>query len=197
MSAIRTFIAAELSDEVRSQICGAIVRLRECLEGVRWVATENLHLTFKFLGNVEPDHLERVLCEVEGVARGSAPFVLSFSGLGVFPNVRRPRVIWVGVDDGSDDLIAIQKAVETALVRRGFPKDDKPFRPHLTVGRVRSKRPTPDLAALLSDIEVRPSPQMITHVSVFRSDLTPNGPIYKALARYELSGRRDNISLPH
>ena len=188
MAAIRTFIAVELSEVVRSQIADAVELLRQSLPGIRWVAPRSLHLTFKFLGDVEADKIQRVLGHARNTAERFAPFSLSFSGFGVFPDLRRPRVIWVGLETGREELIAVQKAVEDALASDGFPRDDKAFKPHLTVGRVRTKKPILDLGKTLNTTAVRSDPQQVDHIAVYKSDLTPEGPIYTVLGRYELLG---------
>ena len=188
MSAIRTFIAIELSEVIRAQISDVTGCLQESLSGIRWVAAKNLHLTFKFLGDVEVEKLENICSIVQDTAKDFAPFALSFSGLGAFPNLRRPRVIWVGVEMGAEELVGVHKAIETALVQAGFPKDDKAFRPHLTVGRVKSKKRISGLGEILSETEVGSDAMTVDHIAVIKSDLTPDGPIYTPMGRYELSG---------
>ena len=188
MSAIRTFIAVELSEVVRAQLSDVTERLQQGLSGIRWVAAKNLHLTFKFLGDVETEKLERVLSTVQDTAKGFAPFTLSFSGLGAFPNMRRPRVVWVGVETGTEELAGIHKAIETALLQIGFPKDDETFRPHLTVGRVKSKKRIRGVEEILSQTAAQLDAMTVDHIAVIKSDLTPDGPIYTAMGRYDLSG---------
>lgn len=186
MGTVRTFVAVEVPEEVRSQIHQAMEPLRQALPGVRWVAGQNLHLTVKFLGNLERERLDRVLSVTSQKAEAFGPFALSFSGLGAFPNERHPRVVWVGVAEGSGPLTALQGAIEAALVEAGFPKEDQPFRPHLTVGRARSKQPIRGAEEALRRVGVRSDARMVDCITVFGSDLTPQGPVYTALGRYRL-----------
>lgn len=185
---IRTFIAVELSEAVRAQIDAPTQPLKQRLSGIRWVATENLHLTFKFLGNVDAEKVGDVLSRTSEAAKGVAPFPLSFSGLGAFPNLKRPRVLWVGVEAGREALIALHTAIETALSQAGFPRDDRAFKPHLTVGRAKSRYGIKGAEEILKATQIRSEPQQVDHITVFRSTLTPQGPIYTALGRYELVG---------
>jgi 2'-5' RNA ligase len=157
---------------------------------VRWVRPEGIHLTLKFLGEVESDRIEEVSRRIWAVAQGHRAFRVQVAGVGCFPSPQRPRVVWVGVKEQAGTLAGLQNDLERALSAIGFAREDRPFNPHLTLGRVRREASPVDAARvgaliagqseeLLGEVEVR-------EVTLFRSDLRPTGPIYSALAVAEL-----------
>ena len=178
---VRTFIAVELTDSVREQMS----RLEELLqkEGakVSWVKPENLHLTLKFLGNVQAARIDDVVEATQEAAQGIEPFIVFFSGLGVFPNLKRPRVIWIGIEQGTDSLGRIQRELEERLFRRGFTREDREFSPHLTIGRVKSQRGIGGLVLKLEKTEFESEKMQVEQVVVMRSDLRPTGAVYTPL----------------
>lgn len=184
MAAIRTFIAIHLTDEIRQEIERTIGFLSPRARGVRWVSPENLHLTLRFLGDVEEKRMPEV-CEAVSTAAGEVPpFAIRVGDFGAFPGLDRPKVLWIGVEGDTVTLGELQRRVETELVRRGFPEEDRPFSPHLTVGRtVRDRRasvPVPPAA-------ITPGPEMtVREVFVIKSDLRPEGPVYTPLLKAAL-----------
>jgi 2'-5' RNA ligase len=134
---MRTFVALNLPAAERVRLHDALAPLRERGLPVRWMAPEALHLTVKFLGDTEGDgvaDIERVLA---AAAARRAPIRLRIGGLGAFPSLRRANVLWVGAAP-DPELLALQKDVELALSRLGYPREQRPFRPHVTIGRLRS-----------------------------------------------------------
>src|SRR3972149_1547418 len=140
MAQIRSFVAILLNDEVRNAVAAEIARLRPLAPRVGWVAASNLHLTLKFLGELPPEALEQVKDGLTEAVTGATPFSLRFQGLGAFPGMARPRVLWVGVAEGGQAAQALQARVEAAVGRRGVPRGERPFSPPLTVGRGRGPR---------------------------------------------------------
>src|SRR3990167_8149754 len=155
MEKIRSFVAILLSDETRQAAASLIDSLRPVGRRVSWVKAENLHLTLKFLGDQSPEDLRRVIEGLTEATAASAPFELLLSGLGAFPDLRRPRVIWVGASDGTREAIALARRVEESLRRRGLPKEEHPFSPHLTIGRVKDPRGLHALSSAIADERAR------------------------------------------
>jgi len=184
---IRTFIAIELSDEIRAEIARIEDILKEEDADIRWVRPENVHLTLKFLGNVEAERIAKVEEGVRIAVQECPPFELVLSGAGAFPNLRRPRVIWVGVREDGEILRRVYRNTQHELLRRRFPKEKKRFSPHLTVGRVRSPRGIERVAEAFQRLEVAPLEMTVEEIAVMRSDLYPTGPVYIPLAVVRLS----------
>lgn len=188
MERIRSFVAILLNDEVRAAVAAEIARLRPLAPRVGWVAAPNLHLTLKFLGELPPDPLEQVKSGLTEAVTGVAPFSLRFYGVGAFPGMARPRVLWVGVAEGGQVAQALQARVDAALGRRGFPHDERPFSPHLTIGRVRELRGLAGLEeAMRRDARMDFGRLEVGALSLMRSDLSPAGSRYTELANFPLS----------
>jgi 2'-5' RNA ligase len=178
----------EIDAPVRDTVVGVIDHLRAAAGNVKWVDRQNLHLTLQFLGQVPANQIPDICDALSSVASGCSPFELEIRGLGAFPNARRPRTVWLGVTDGHDALVALQKQLQRALKRLGFRPEDRPFSPHLTIGRVREGGVAP--ASLAQQMSTRADAlcgrSHIAEVVLFSSDLTPTGPIYTALGRAPL-----------
>lgn len=184
---LRTFIAIELSETVRQDVARVIAELDRIEAAVRWVKPENLHLTLKFLGDVEEPRLSDLFDGTEEVLRGIQAFRITFRGLGAFPHLRRPRVFWIGIEQGADSLKTVQKRIEDRLTGLGFPRDTKAFSPHLTLGRVKkSLRGIFELASTIERMSVGPEEMSVERVVVMKSVLTPEGPIYSKLREVPL-----------
>jgi 2'-5' RNA ligase len=136
MSQVRAFLAVPLSPDLQRQIARLQDRLAETLPGVRWVRPDTIHLTLKFFGDLPEESLDRIGEVVLSIGHLSVPFQARLAGVGAFPSPLRPRVIWLGVD-GGPPLAKLQDDLESALEKIGIPRDDRPFTPHLTLGRRR------------------------------------------------------------
>ncbi|MGQ9628137.1 MAG: RNA 2',3'-cyclic phosphodiesterase [Anaerolineae bacterium] len=193
MEKIRTFIAIELSQEIRAGLAEIQERLKAQAppEAVRWVQPESIHLTLKFLGEVPAVKMESIRQALERAVGSVAPFSLSCGGLGCFPNPKRPRVIWVGVEEKTGRLSWMQQAVEAALSPLGYRPEARPFHPHLTLGRVQSRVGAADLrrmSELMASVKVGHIGEMeARYISLMRSDLHPEGAIYTQLAQVNLA----------
>ena len=138
MEQIRAFIAVELPPAVREAVEGVVRELRSGIgDGVRWVRPEGVHLTLKFLGDIDAGSVPAVSRAMAQCAASAAPFDLFLEGVGVFPNARRPRVIWIGLGGALEPLLALQHSIDRELEGLGFARERRPFTPHLTLGRVR------------------------------------------------------------
>jgi len=193
MESIRTFIAIELEEALQGAIGEVQQKLRregETMRIVRWVTPENVHLTLKFLGNVDVHRLERIEQVTQEACQGFSPFSLSFGGLGCFPSARRPRVIWIGVGGDTDILAQLHRAIEESLTPLGFPPEARDFSAHLTIGRVRRGAGSGEgrkLGQILSSFEVGTlGHSRVESVSLMKSELHPLGAEYTRLAWVEL-----------
>jgi 2'-5' RNA ligase len=183
---LRSFIAIELPADIQAAIASSTAGLQKALPKplVRWVASKNLHLTLKFLGDVSPANLEQLAEALKVESFRHDKFSLSVGGLGAFPTSRRPRVIWIGLEAPAL-LSVVQRAVEAVSSRMGYPPEDRPFSPHLTIGRVGQDTSPVDLKRVSSAIEGTTVGQIGTvHVDaihIFKSDLQPGGSVYTHL----------------
>jgi 2'-5' RNA ligase len=186
---IRSFIAIDLPDGVRLILDQVQRELKGSLTAVRWVRPEGIHLTLKFLGSIPPEQVGAIAAAVGKVVHGEPPLALNLSGLGAFPNPRKPRVIWVGIAGEVERLGRLQARVEGTLEPLGFPREERSFRPHLTLGRVKDTRRPPDLTRALADVTLPVgNPFDVREILVYKSDLRPTGAIYTKLQHLPLAG---------
>jgi 2'-5' RNA ligase len=187
----RTFIAVELAGGVRSRAEKAIQRLRAINAKVHWVKPENLHLTLKFLGDVPDSDVPKVCQVVADAVRGFDPFEIVFRGCGAFPNTAQPRTVWIGVDQGAEELTAIHQAIDAALkTELRFPRETRRFQAHLTLGRVReSGRRAAELGALIDEMaDFDGDLTIVDEVVTFASFLEKSGPIHNPMGYAPLAG---------
>ena len=195
MERLRAFVAVDLPPAVRGAVEGVIGELRSrANDGVRWVRPEGVHLTLKFLGDIDEDSVPQVSGALDRRAASAVPFDLFLEGVGAFPNARRPRVIWIGLDGGLEPLLALQQAIEQELEGLGFARERRPFNPHLTLGRIRDGISAPQrgrLSEALAEVRVQPGVELpVREVSLMRSDLRPSGAVYTRLHAAELGSGR-------
>lgn len=185
---IRTFIAIKLAPEIISSITRVQEKLRGTGGRVKWVEPSNIHITLKFLGNITPEQLDKVIFATREALRPFKPFDVSVSGLGAFPRAASPRVIWVGVEEEKEKLTRLSKAIEESLSRIGFPPEKRQFSPHLTLGRVKSPQGTGGglTQAITSTDASNLGNMRVKRIAIMQSQLTPAGPIYTALEEIEL-----------
>ncbi|MDH4268979.1 MAG: RNA 2',3'-cyclic phosphodiesterase [Dehalococcoidia bacterium] len=184
---IRSFIAIELSEEAKK----GLARLRKELERdehrfVKWVDPRGIHLTLKFLGNIASKRVTEITEAMKKAAQGIPPFHLEISGLGTFPNLKQPRVFWVGVGGELDKLSALQQNIDLALAALGFTKEERPFVPHLTLARAREGASPPERKSfgelVGATIFEDKYPVEVESIRLMRSQLTPAGAIYTCLS---------------
>jgi 2'-5' RNA ligase len=197
---VRCFVAVLLPEPVRARLAAAAAELRRTAGAVSWVRPENLHLTLRFLGSVEEAALGAIREALDEAGRATAPFALTLGGLGVFPTLRAPRVVWAGVRDGAASLARLHGALETALARRGVPSEGRAFHAHVTLGRVRDVRGGAALGAALAGRPPEPLGEVgVEALHLMRSELDPRGARYSVLARAALGGagwRREEAGGP-
>jgi 2'-5' RNA ligase len=178
---MRTFIAIPLPKECQLMLDQLQQSLRPYKADVRWVAIPSIHLTLKFLGEVDPEIIPKLSESLNDSTKSERSFKLRLNGLGCFPNLRNPRVIWCGITGEIDGLLRLQQKVENTCAEYGFSPEDRPFRPHLTLGRVSGKRnlrPLLDCIKIGSDLECS---FQTNHFNVYRSILKPQGAEYTVL----------------
>jgi 2'-5' RNA ligase len=186
MALLRAFIASELPPPLQDSIHTATASLRDALgDGlIRWVPAHNVHLTLKFLGDVSTSSLELIKQMMATEASQFAAFDAQVEGLGCYPNLRRPRVLWVGLQAPAE-LVSLQRAIEAASARLGYESEERDFSPHLTIGRVRQNVSSSDLHRIRAALE---SGQIgllggtrVEAIHLFKSELRPEGSIYTKL----------------
>jgi 2'-5' RNA ligase len=194
VESIRAFIAVELTDDLRRALRSMQRQLQTApgASAVRWVAPENIHLTLKFLGNMDAARVTELSAALQTAVAGAAPFTLALRGLGCFPNTRRPNVIWVGVEGAVGEVAALAVRIEQAAAALGYPLEDRPFSPHLTVGRIKREARSDDRAVIGRAVESFPATELgvlrAEDVRLIKSDLRPDGPLYTTLATAPLGG---------
>ena len=189
----RSFVALLLDEAVRASVSAEIERLRPLSRAVAWVPAPNLHLTLKFLGE-ETDARLALATEALGEAgAATAPFSITLFRLGAFPGMERPRILWVGVAEGALAVRALQSRIEAALERRGFVRDDRPWHPHLTIGRVFDpRRWRRDTSPALREAMARAATAAfgsvpVARIALMRSDLAPSGARYREISSLPLA----------
>lgn len=187
VNSYRTFIAIELPRELRARILEHTTELRRAFPDVRasWVREQNLHLTLKFLGDVSIADISKLSAAVDAATRSIKSFELTVSGCGAFPTHGQPKVLWIGTQ--ASGLLELNAAIECECERAGFAREQRPFRPHLTIARLRSTKGARSLAHL--DIERGFDSYLVkvAEVSVIRSELTSGGSRYTVLASHALA----------
>jgi 2'-5' RNA ligase len=193
MSVIRAFIAVDLPDDVQDCLDTVSTQLKEQMGPVpvRWVPPENIHLTLKFLGDVSLANIDVLTELLELEAATLKPLVISIGSVGAYPKVRNPRVVWVGIE-APQELFALQRSIDSQLNRIGYSPENKPFSPHLTLGRV-SRNATPQDVRKIGDVLASQKigflgVARIRAIHLYRSDLKPSGAVYSKLFSASFNG---------
>ncbi len=187
MEQVRSFIAIELPDELKLELSQLVAQLKSGEQSwVKWVDPYNIHLTLKFLGNVAVDKLDDITGALEKAAQGIAPFHLEIKELGVFPNLRRVQVAWVGISGEVDKLAQLQQRIESNLAPLGFAPESRPFVPHLTLARLRDQALLAErqrFGQLITGTKFEAANAIkVNALSLMRSQLTREGAIYSRIS---------------
>lgn len=183
MSVIRAFIAIDLSPEIQNRLDEVLQDYRAQLPDIpiRWVSASNIHLTLKFLGDVSLSNLNLLTEMIQKEISNHHQFDISVGGSGAFPNIRQPRVVWVGVE-APPELSAVQNGIEMATARLGYMREERAFSPHLTIGRVSRNATAQDVKAISKALEITRvgflGATCVEKVHLYRSDLQPTGAVY-------------------
>jgi len=184
---IRAFIAIELNKETQSYLSNIQSELKETGADVKWVKSENIHLTLKFLGNIDVSKINQIKEILTKISRENTEFTVELSDIGAFPKKEHPRVIWIAIEKNQDKVIKIVADLEERLMELGIAKEDRPFRAHLTLGRVKSNLNRLKLVEKLKNINISQRHSLIVNkLTLFKSTLTPGGPIYEILCESNL-----------
>jgi len=187
METMRVFIAVDIGDDIRAGLDELQRKLKKVHADVRWVKPRNMHLTLAFLGDVPPDQIDDIKQVLDHACEGHAPFGLNAAGTGFFGKPRYPRVIWAGIAD-CPALAKLQHRIATGLMDAGIAFDDKPFSPHLTLGRVKAvdQHTAPLLQKIDKYQDIEFGETRIDHLELIQSTLTPRGAEYTVLHRAKL-----------
>jgi 2'-5' RNA ligase len=191
---IRSFVALNIPVETQEVLAALTHDLQKTQAPVSWVKADRIHLTLKFLGSVPLEQIEAIQAALIPVAASSPSFRLQPSGCGAFPTIKQMRVVWVGLRGDEQALFSLQKSVETALIPLGFEPEDRSFRGHLTLGRVKGRQHLRALQeALLSRQGFEAEAFDVTELVLYKSELMPQGARYTPLFRTALAGKTGNV----
>ena len=183
---MRLFVALDVPEAVRTAIESLIGELKTLDDSWKWVRAANLHVTLKFLGELAPDNLAKIV-EALRTAPTAGPVALKFHGLGFFPNERRPRVLWAGMD-APQNLIGLAAAVEAALVNVGYPREERGFAPHLTLARSKQGTISPKLRDTIAKYSTEEFGTMdASTFHLIESRIKSSGPEYTTLESFPLT----------
>ncbi len=186
---MRTFIAIEIPEEIKSALAALQNELRRTAAVVSWTKPENIHLTLKFLGEIEEQKLGQIERACLETAAETASFTLNLSDAGVFPHHKQPRVIWVGLGGETASLTDLQSRLDQRLSALGFERETRPFQAHLTIGRVKAPKGSRELMAQLINYRPPALSFVVAEIVLMRSQLHPAGSIYTPLARTSFGQR--------
>ena len=184
---IRCFVAIEIPRSIQERFAQIQDTLKEQISRVSWVKPDNIHLTLKFIGEVHPNDVRTIEPAIKQVSQRHHPFALKIGGIGAFPNLKRPRVIWVGVKVGATEVSVLARAINLELNRCGYPLDEAAFHPHLTLARIKDRidlRPFVDMFRQYDEIDN--ASMTVNEIALIRSQLHPKGAIYTILKSYAL-----------
>jgi 2'-5' RNA ligase len=185
MSTIRSFIAIPLSAEIIFRIEKIQKELKTLPADVKWVNSTSIHLTLKFLGNVEEGDIEKIAQGIQNGLKGFKPWSVAVKNMGAFPSLKSPRVVWIGLDDQGCRLVTLQNQIEKEMSNLGFEKEKRAFSPHLTLGRVRSPKGKNELVKYLLDEREQILGEIkVDRVILFKSELKPTGAVYSVLKEF-------------
>jgi len=183
---MRTFVAIELPLKIKEEVEKAIAPFKKLNLDISWVKTANLHLTMRFLGEVDEKRIEDIITALEKALEEKEGFELDFESFGVFPDFRRPRVVWIGIEKGKENLIGLQRIIEQELSKLDFPEEKRGFSPHLTIGRVKSPKGIERLTEQIKSVNFKTCPIQVGEVVLMKSQLHPQGAIYTPLEKFKL-----------
>ena len=191
MALIRAFIAVELPSGLKNELAELETQLKKASPPVvKWVEPNSIHVTLKFLGEISEDSIEELMLAIEETAQGILPFQLEVRGVGAFPNLERPQVLWTGVKGELEKIAQLQKRIESNTEQLGSPRESRAFSPHLTLGRVRDEAGPNErrrLGKLLADTTFTALHNVdVDAVNLMKSQLTPGGAIYSCIGSVKL-----------
>lgn len=182
---MRAFIAIELPQKIKDKLARFQMRLKKSGADVKWVAPENIHLTLKFLGEIAEEKSAKIFQIIEEITDRNKQLQLRLAAVGVFPKIEFPRVIWLAIDKGDNEVKILAKTLEEEIAKLGIPKENRPFSSHITIGRIRSALNRDKLIKILKESENYFAKEKfefsVTRITLFKSTLGPSGPVYAPL----------------
>lgn len=184
----RVFVAIDISDEARRRVAARISAHKTALPGsaIKWLHPEKLHLTIRFVGDVDEEQLKAVADAVEKVSAQCRSFELCLNGVGVFPSPSKVRVLWIGIDDDRAMCVKLKEMLEPELQRLGFAGERKALKPHLTVARTKDLWKARHLIQTHLDTEFEPIDFEVSEIVIYESKLLPTGSVYSRIAGFQL-----------
>jgi len=185
---IRAFIAVNLSSDIKEYLSSLKDSINISGSKLKWVEKNNLHITIKFLNYISLKQTESIKSGLKEISSQCNPFLIKLSSyIGVFPNYKIPRIVWVGIKEGKNELEKLYNSIEINLFNKGFPKEDKGFSSHITIGRVKFIKDRANFGQILKRIQLNNLSQEVTSIDLMESKLTLTGPIYNITAKFPLS----------
>ena len=174
---MRTFIAIELSSEIKEALAAASGEIQAKVRGhIKWVDPDSIHLTLKFLGDTDESNIAKIKNALKKTSSQTPPFTISLGSAGAFPSPDRPRVIWISIKKGEDECANLATSLEDGLEQLGFEREAREFHPHLTLARVKSLTNRRSLKGALAGLNIPPLEMAASKITLFQSSLTPTGP---------------------
>ena len=187
MEKVRSFIAVNLNSEIKEYLTSLQTNLNVPETRIKWIEKNNLHLTMIFLGDISSEQTESVKSILKEISTRHNPFITKLSStIGTFPTYKMPRIIWVGIKEGANQLNELYNSVEAMLYKEGFPKENKEFSSHITIGRVKFIRDKDNFIQILKRIRINNLSQEVRSIDLMESKLTPNGAVYNIRAKFTL-----------
>ena len=184
---MRLFIASPLTHEIEQFLAEIIFDLKQKRGRIKWVDANNIHLTLKFLGETDESKVEPIKDAIKQISIKHNKIASHIDKIGVFPNLNRPRVIWAGLSENIETLRALAHDTENAMANLGFEKENRPFKSHLTLGRVKEDSGLYDLKEAIKSYNIESQPITFDKIILFKSTLTRSGPIYDPLFEVALA----------
>ncbi len=184
---IRAFWAVETTRELQAELAVIQNQLKTLITGVRWTRIGNIHLTLKFLGDTPPSEIQSMVNELKKPLSSLKAFRLPIETLGIFPDLRRPRIIWLGTENVPEDYYRLVEIIDENMVKFGFERERRKQIPHLTIGRIKRLKKSQILSTIVDQFKKLQVPELaVDRVSLVKSVLKPHGPEYAAMAKFNL-----------
>jgi len=186
---MRLFLAVHLSEEIKTEIEKTLQFLKTLKADVKWIEPQALHITLKFLGDTDKSRVKGIIPMLEEIAAGSEPFSFTTGRLGAFPDLKTPKIIFEDLSAGKNELIALSKIIDETLVKAAFKREEKPFNPHITLGRYKGVENPEKLSEALINHNSAQIKQHVNTYFLMKSELVGNTPVYKDIAEFRLKAK--------
>jgi len=183
---MRLFIAVDIKEEVKNKIARIRSALKKNCDCVKWVSSENLHLTLKFLGEVHNSRKDLISEKLRQAVIGIKRFEIDFEKIGVFPSEAAPRILWLGIGEGKIELENLAQKIENLFTEIDFKREKRPFSAHFTLGRFKSPQNNKKLFDIVKKITIEKISDVVEDVYLIKSTLSPRGPIYEIVEKFRL-----------